>query len=255
MNRPDDGEGTEGADFPESQSTKEVSELTASDQETAGGCSPSLTSSRTVPVAIAPRNVSWGKWLVFAASIGASFFVHEIGHCLVAWANGCPAIPTPMKEYMLVDLPTEVQNPMALGGIAGTVMVLLGTLVGTLHRPTPVRSAMLAGAITAPGCYTLRFLLAGRGHDATEFQEVQAAMGFAYSGHAVDWLFMGLFVAAAVVWFWRTRASLTLRLAVRLLAGALVAIVLVVLLQSANNAFFDPLFDRPSVAVQRGTVP
>jgi len=99
-----------------------------------------------------------------------------------------------MKEYLLGDLPTEVQNQMALGGIAGTVMVLLGTLVGTLHRPTPVRSAMLAGAITAPG------------------------------------------------WF-------------RLLAGAVVAIVLVVLLQSANNAIFDPLFERPSVGVQHSTAP
>jgi hypothetical protein len=55
-------------------------------------------------------------------------------------------------------------------------------------------------------------------------------------------MFVGLFVGATALWFWRTRPRLTLRLAGRLLAGAFAALVAVVVLQSVNNAVFDPLF-------------
>jgi len=96
--------------------------------------------------------------------------------------------------------------------------------------------------MTAPGFYTLRFLLVGRGHDATEFQEAQVALELEYSGHALDWIFLGLFVGATALWFWRTRPRFTLRLAGRLLVGAFAALVAVCLLQSVNNAVFDPLF-------------
>jgi len=54
------------------------------------------------------------------------------------------------------------------------------------------------GAITAPGLYALRFILAGRRDDATEFQVALAALGLSYSGHAADWLFVTLFVMATV---------------------------------------------------------
>jgi hypothetical protein len=121
-------------------------------------------------------------------------------------------------------------------------MTLLGVLAWLLCRPTPTRSALLAGAMTLPGFYTLRFLLAGRGHDATEFQEAQAALGWSYSGHALDWLFLGLFAVAGTLWFCRTRPSVTSRLVVRLVVGAVVGLVVLVLLQSVNNAVFDPLF-------------
>jgi di/tricarboxylate transporter len=97
--------------------------------------------------------------------------------------------------------------------------------------------------MTAPGFYSLRFFLAGRGHDATEFQDAQAALGLSYSGHAADWLFIGLFITATVFWFWRTKTRVTLRLVGRLTAGVLVALLAVVLLQSINNAVFDPLFE------------
>jgi hypothetical protein len=172
----------------------------------------------------------------------ASIFIHEIGHCAVAWFLGCPAIPTPAKEYILRPLSPASQNQVALGGIIGTVAVLVGALFWMLRQPTPTRSALLAGAMMAPGFYTLRFFLAGRGHDATEFQEAQAAMGWNYSGHALDWMFLGLFVMAAALWFWRTRPCLTCRLAGRLFIGAVAALVVLVLLQSVNNAVFDPFF-------------
>ena len=187
-------------------------------------------------------------WFVFVGALVASFYIHEIGHCAIAWVHGFPAIPTPAKEYILGPLSPAVQNAIALGGVVGTVTALLGALSWLLCCPSATRSALLAGAVTAPGFYTLRFLLAGRGHDATEFQEAQAAMGLSYSGHALDWIFLGLFVLAAAVWFWRTRARLTPRLAARLLSGTLAALVIVVLLQSINNAVFDPLFQRQADA-------
>ena len=112
---------------------------------------------------------------------------------------------------------------------------------------TAASSALLAGALTPPGFYTLRFILAGRGHDSTEFQEAQAALGLSYSGHAADWLFVSLFVGVSLFWFLRTRTRPTLRLLGRLAVGAMAALVIVVLLQSINNAVFDPLFEPKPV--------
>ena len=97
--------------------------------------------------------------------------------------------------------------------------------------------------MTPPGFYTLRFMLAGRGHDGTEFQEAQAALGLSYAGHAVDWLFVSLFVVATVFWFWRTRAHPTPRLVVRLMVLTIAAFVVLALLQSINNRVFDPLLE------------
>jgi hypothetical protein len=183
-------------------------------------------------------------WFAFIVAIAASFYVHELGHCAIAWLQGCPAIPTPAKEYVLKPLPQAAQNEVALGGILGSVAALAGALYWLYRKPGRLRSALLAGAMTPPGFYCLRFLLAGRGHDGTEFQEAQAALGLSYSGHALDWLFIGLFALAAAVWFWRARPSLGLRLAGRLLLGSVTALAVVVLLQVGNNAMFDPLFQR-----------
>lgn len=182
-------------------------------------------------------------WLVFAGAIVAAVFIHELGHCTVAWLHGYPAIPTPAKEYILKALPEAVQNQMALGGIVGSVVALAAAALWLHVRPGATSSSMLAGAMTLPAFYTLRFFLAGRGHDATEFQEAQAALGLNYSGHAVDWFFVSLFVAATVFWFWRARARPTPRLVVRLVVGAIAALVILILLQSINNRVFDPLFE------------
>jgi hypothetical protein len=182
-------------------------------------------------------------WLLFLSAILASAFVHELGHCAVAWLHGYPAIPTPAKEYILKPMTEVVQNRVSLGGVLGSVVALLVAGFWLHRRPTPTSSALFAGAMTAPGCYMLRFLLLGSGHDGTEFQEAQAALGLSYPGHAIDRLFYGLFVAAAVFWFWRTRARPTLRLVCRLLAGAVAAAAAMVLLQSVNNAVFDPLLE------------
>ncbi len=197
---------------------------------------------------------SWACWLLFAAAILASVFIHELGHCTVPWLHGYPAIPTPAKEYILKPLPEGIQNQMALGGIIGSVLALVAASLWLHLRHGAISSSILAGAMTAPGFYTLRFILAGRGHDATEFQEAQAALGLSYPGHGVDWLFVSLFVVATVFWFWRTRARPTPRLVARLVVGSIAALVFLALLQTINNRVFDPLFepkppqDRPSAS-------
>jgi hypothetical protein len=182
-------------------------------------------------------------WVLFICAIVGSFFLHEIGHCTVAWAHGYAAVPTPAKEYLLSPIPQALENQVALGGILGSVAAVLGTLFWLHRSPGATRSALLAGAMTAPGFYTLRFILFGRGHDADEFQQAQAALGLSYSGHALDWFFAGLMLVAAVFWLLRTHQRLTLRFAGRVFAGAVLALTVLVLLQSVNNAVFDPLLE------------
>ncbi len=195
---------------------------------------------------------SGARWLVFAAAIVVSVFIHELGHCMVPWLHGYPAIPTPAKEYILKPLPEGIQNQMALGGIIGSVVALVAASLWLHLRPSALSSSMVAGALTPPGFYTLRFILAGRGHDGTEFQEAQAALGLSYAGHGVDWLFVSLFVAVTVFWFWRTRAHFAPKLMVRLVVGAVVAMVILALLQTINNRVFDPLLEpKPSQAPAR----
>lgn len=199
------------------------------------------------PALVTPAARPLRTWLLFFAAALISVFIHELGHCTVAWLHGYPAIPTPAKEYILKPLPEGIQNQMALGGILGSVLALGIALLWLHLRPGPVSSSMLAGAMTSPGFYTLRFILAGRGHDATEFQEAQAALGLSYAGHGLDWLFVSLFVAGTLFWFWRTRARPTPKLVARLVIGAIAAVVVLSLLQSINNRVFDPLFEsKPS---------
>lgn len=161
----------------------------------------------------------------------------------MVWLHGYPAIPTPAKEYILKPLPEGIQNQMALGGVMGSVIALVAASIWVHLRPGAISSSILAGAMTAPGFYTLRFILAGRGHDGAEFQEAQAALGLSYAGHGVDWLFLGLFVAVTVFWFWRTRARPTPKLVIRFVVGAIAALVMLGSLQSFNNRLFDPLLE------------
>jgi len=183
-------------------------------------------------------------WLYFVGAVVLSIFVHEVGHCMVAWLYGCPAVPTPAKEYLLQPLSPAGQNPVALGGVLGSIAAVLAAGCWFVRKPDAIRSALLAGSVTLPGCYALRFGLMGRGHDGDEFQRAQAALGFNFSGHAADWLFLALVVLAATTWFWRARPHLTPRLAARFLAGSVLGAVVVVLLQVGNNALFDPLFPQ-----------
>jgi hypothetical protein len=98
----------------------------------------------------------------------------------------------------------------------------------------------LAGAIANPGVYSILFVLKGRGHDGTEFQEAQAAMGFSYSGHSVDYLFLFLFIAGLMILWYKLK--LTCKIAGRFLIGVILTFSFLVALQITNNRIFDPVF-------------
>jgi uncharacterized RDD family membrane protein YckC len=184
-------------------------------------------------------------WALFAGAIVLSMLVHELGHCVVAWSYGSPAIPTLAKEYLLRPLPVEAHGIEAVGGVLGSVAALLAGVYWLLRRPDWIRSAAMAGAMMMPVAYTLRFWLAGRGHDGDEFQKAQSALGFSYSGHAVDWLFLALAVLAAAAWAWRTRPAWRARLAARVALGFILGLVIVVVTQFGNNLLFDRFLQRP----------
>jgi len=86
----------------------------------------------------------------------------------------------------------------------------------------------------------LRYLLAARGHDDTEWQAEQAALGLPPAGHAIDLFFSFLLIAGFVVWGIRRRPRMSSFL--RLVILAAVGIVLLIGLQAGNNAVFDRLF-------------
>ena len=86
----------------------------------------------------------------------------------------------------------------------------------------------------------LRYLLVGSGHDATEWQAAQAALGLPPAGHAIDLSFLFLLIAGFVVWGVRRRPRMSSLLG--LVTLAIFGIILLIGLQAGNNAVFDRLF-------------
>jgi hypothetical protein len=181
-------------------------------------------------------------WLIFVGSILVSVYVHEVGHCLPAWLCGYPAVPTPAKEYILAVVSDRVQHAIALGGILGTVLALICALCLYLRRPTATTSAILFGTLLTPVLYVLRFLIAGRGHDGTEFQNAQAALGLSYSGHALDWFFLTACTAIGLLWLLKSRTRPGIRFLRKRAMGAVFGLLLLLGLQMINNMVFDPIF-------------
>ena len=181
-------------------------------------------------------------WVWFACAIGGCFLLHEMGHCAVAWIHGYPAIPTLMKSYRLDGLPQSLHNQVSLGGPTGSVAAVLASMIALYRNPSAIRSAVLAGTMTGPEFYAVRFVLFGRGHDSTEFQEAQAALGWSYEGHGLDWMFVMLLAIAAGFWFWCVRPPITARLVGRLSAGSVVGVIILVSLDKINKAIFNPIF-------------
>ena len=179
-------------------------------------------------------------WTIYLTTILISVYVHEIGHCIPAWINGVQAIPTPAKEYISDAIPMKLKEYVSLGGIMGSILFSLIIIVLYLTRPFKYNSAILAGAIAIPGIYTLRFILAGRGHDATEFQEAQSALGLSYSGHSLDWIFLSLFLLGIIVWIYKSKPHY--KIIGRLAFGFVLTVMYVIGLQVVNNAIFDPIF-------------
>jgi hypothetical protein len=179
----------------------------------------------------------WGAY--FVTLLFANFF-HELGHCIPAWTHGYSAIPTPAKEYLLSSIPLELINYVSLGGIINSLTFSVLTVLYYLKSSGKYNSAVLAGGIAMPAIYTLRFILSGRGHDGTEFQEAQLALGLNYSGHFVDWLFLSILILGTAAWVIKSKPSI--EIFGRLLIGAILSITFIVLLQKLNNSIFDPIF-------------
>ena len=181
--------------------------------------------------------------LVFAGVFIAGVYVHEIGHAVLGWVQGVPVLPTPAKEYVLQDHVEWSQKIwISLGGVAATALLVLGSLFWYARQRRPVADAVLAGVLLPPCMYTLRFFLAGRGHDGREWQEAQSALGVAYAGHLVDMLFLCLFLAGIAAWIVRRRASLRVASIIRVAGLVLGGIALLIVIQVTNNAVFDRFF-------------
>ena len=187
-------------------------------------------------------------WTIYLAAIVLSVFIHELGHCLVAWLHGLKAIPTFAKEYPIDPIPTALEKYVALGGILGTLSVTILGVALYLCRATTLNSALFAATLSSPAMYSILFALKGRGHDATEFQEAQAAIGASYSGHFLDWLFLLITLAGLTVWVFVNKPSV--KALPRLVLGAIVTFIFIVALQKVNNAVFDPLFDEKPLQVK-----
>ena len=179
-------------------------------------------------------------WMLYFAVIFCSAFFHEIGHCIPAWLSGYKAIPTPAMEYIADDIPLDLKEYVSLGGILATIFLSLIVILLYIFRNKKSSSSILAGVLAIPGIYTLRFIIIGRGHDATEFQEAQSALGFSYSGHFLDWIFMSIFLFGILIWIIKSKP--TYKIIGRLFLGAILTIIFIVGLQEINNALFDPLF-------------
>lgn len=184
-------------------------------------------------------------WVVYFITILLTVYIHEVGHCIPAWIHGYWAVPTPAKEYISVRIPANLFPYISLGGVMGTIISTITVLVLYQFRTHRFGSSILAGAIVTPGFYTLRFILVGRGHDSTEFQEAQSALGFSYPGHSLDWVFVILFLLGIAVWIIKSKPNY--RITGRLLIGFVLTIIFIVGLQKINNAVFDPLFKSESI--------
>lgn len=179
-------------------------------------------------------------WGVYFSTLFLAIYIHELGHCFPAWAEGIRAVPTPAKEYIMEIISADLQQQISLGGIIASMLFTVLVVVFYSIKKLRVNSAILAGALAMPGIYTLRFILVGRGHDASEFQEAQAVLGLNYSGHFIDWLFIALFFAGGLIWMIKSKPDF--KIIGRLFAGTVISAIFIVVLQVVNNAIFDPIF-------------
>lgn len=179
----------------------------------------------------------WGVY--FMTLLFANFF-HELGHCIPAWVHGYRAIPTLAKEYSSAAVPGFLTNSIAFGGVLNSVIFSVSDIAFYLKSSYKYGSSVLAGSLAMPAIYTLRFMFAGRGHDGTEFQEAQSAIGLSFEGHSADWLFIVIWLTGLTVWVKHSKPPV--KILVRLIAGAIASIAFIVGLQIINNRIFDPIF-------------
>jgi hypothetical protein len=181
-------------------------------------------------------------WGIYFATFITAILVHELGHCVVAWWHGLKAVPTPAKAYLPESISSQLVNAFSLGGVLGTVGFSLAIISLFIVRKFNFDSSVFAGAMASPGLHSLFFLLKGRGHDATEFQEAQAALGQSYSGHFLDWLFVIILIVGTLVWIIGTKPSY--KLIPKIALGVILSVVFISVFQDLNNRIFDPIFSR-----------
>jgi hypothetical protein len=181
--------------------------------------------------------------LIFGVTCIAAVVSHELGHAVAGWAQGIPVVPMPAKIYILQEQVEWHQRAwISLGGVVATSLLLIVTIVWYAAARSSAADVILAGAVVPVCAYTARFLIAGRGHDGLEWQQAQVAVGASLSGHGVDVLFLGLFLAGGAAWIVRRHSSIQplsfLKAAGLMLLGGAILVVL----QVVNNALLDPLF-------------
>ena len=151
-------------------------------------------------------------------------------------------MPTPGKTYTVDAIPADLQQYVSLGGILGSSFVVFLIFFLCLKKCFNFSSAILAGTLAAPGMYVIRFILKGRGHDDTEFQEAQSALGLSYSGHFLDWFFLILLIVGIGIWV--IKSSPKINILGRLLIGIILTFIFFIALQDVNNAIFNPIFQH-----------
>ena len=179
-------------------------------------------------------------WSAYFITLLSANFFHELGHCIPAWTHGYSAIPTLAKMYTSDSIPLHLAKYDSLGGIINSVLFTVLVIIYFAKSFSKYNSAVLAGGIAMPSIYTLRFILNGRGHDQTEFQEAQSALGLNYTGHFIDWLFLFLLMLGVAAWIIKSKPRI--KIIGRLLIGAVLSLTFIVLLQKINNSIFDPIF-------------
>jgi hypothetical protein len=178
---------------------------------------------------------------LFVGALTVGVYLHEIGHAVAGWIMGIAVVPTPAKEYVLQSqLAWNKEIWISFGGPVGTTVAALAAILYFWRKPCSDREALLAGAFLPLGLYSLRFLLVGRGHDGTEWQAAQTALGLPPAGHAIDVFFVCLLIGGLAVWFFRLHPPL--RSLLRLAALGIAGTVFLIGLQAANNAVFDQAF-------------
>lgn len=181
-------------------------------------------------------------WMIYFITLLSANFFHELGHCIPAWLYGYSAIPTLAKEYSFDSIPTFLTNLISFGGILNSSIFSVLGMAYFLKSSFKYSSSVMAGSIAMPSLYTLRFITSGRGHDGTEFQEAQSAIGFRFDGHFVDYLFIILLLIGAAIWILKSKPNLNVL--GRFVIGIIASVIFIVALQTINNRIFDPIFSK-----------
>jgi hypothetical protein len=181
--------------------------------------------------------------VIFATTCIGGVFVHELGHAIGGWIQGIAVVPTPAKEYILqAHVEWHQMTWIAFGGVAATAFLTLGTVIWYVRQSQPAADVVLAGILLPPLAYTMRFLLAGRGHDDIEWQAAQSALGAAPAGHAIDLLFAFLSLLGIAAWIGHRGRSLRGSSVAKAAGLMFSGLVLLVIIQIANNVLFDRFF-------------